>query len=67
VSCAQLGLDKVHAVIGCSMGGMTGIALASLFPDTVSRLAVTACTAKTTPVRQMARTNHCNTAGYEWI
>lgn len=35
------------------MGGMTGIALASLFPDAVSRLAVTACTAKTTPVRKM--------------
>ena len=35
------------------MGGMTGIALASLFPDAVSRLAVTACTAKTTPVRHM--------------
>ena len=47
----QLGLEKVHAVIGCSMGGMTGIAFASLYPDAVSRLGVVACTAKTTPVR----------------
>ena len=48
---SQLGLEKVHGVIGCSMGGMTAIAFASIFPEAVSRLAVTACTAQTSPVR----------------
>ncbi|KAI7881643.1 homoserine O-acetyltransferase [Lichtheimia hyalospora FSU 10163] len=40
----HLGIDKLHASVGSSMGGMQSIAAASLFPDRVKRLiSVSAC------------------------
>lgn len=41
--------DSIHSVIGNSMGGMVALQFAALFPDSVNRLGVTACTAQTTP------------------
>ncbi|CAO3631330.1 unnamed protein product [Cunninghamella blakesleeana] len=40
----QLGIDKLHASVGSSMGGMQSIAAASLYPERVSRLiSISAC------------------------
>ncbi|CAO3598935.1 unnamed protein product [Absidia cylindrospora] len=40
----NLGIDKLHASIGSSMGGMQSIAAASLYPDRVNRLvSISAC------------------------
>ncbi|KAI9483896.1 MAG: homoserine O-acetyltransferase [Benjaminiella poitrasii] len=39
-----LGIDKLHASVGSSMGGMQSIAAAKLFPDRVKRLvSISAC------------------------
>ena len=45
----HLGLQRVHAVVGSSMGGMVALQYAALFPDGLARLAVTACTGRSTP------------------
>ncbi|ORE10500.1 homoserine O-acetyltransferase [Rhizopus microsporus var. microsporus] len=40
----HLGIDKLHASVGSSMGGMQSIAAAKLFPDRVNRLvSISAC------------------------
>ncbi|RCH79963.1 hypothetical protein CU098_003074 [Rhizopus stolonifer] len=40
----HLGIDKLHASVGSSMGGMQSIAAARLFPDRVNRLiSISAC------------------------
>ncbi|ORZ18586.1 homoserine O-acetyltransferase [Absidia repens] len=40
----HLGIEKLHASIGSSMGGMQSIAAASLYPDRVNRLvSISAC------------------------
>ncbi|KAI9321810.1 Alpha/Beta hydrolase protein [Dichotomocladium elegans] len=40
----SLGIDKLHASVGSSMGGMQSIAAASLFPDRIKRLvSISAC------------------------
>ncbi|KAI9490238.1 homoserine O-acetyltransferase [Zychaea mexicana] len=40
----HMGIDKLHASVGSSMGGMQSIAAASLFPDRVKRLiSISAC------------------------
>ncbi|ORX52023.1 homoserine O-acetyltransferase, partial [Hesseltinella vesiculosa] len=40
----QLGVNKLHASVGSSMGGMQSIAAAALFPERVSRLiSISAC------------------------
>jgi homoserine O-acetyltransferase len=36
----HLGLDRAHALIGASYGGMTGLSLAQYFPDRLERLVV---------------------------
>lgn len=45
----QLGLDRVHAVVGASLGGMQAMQFASLFPDRLDRLVALVSTPKTTP------------------
>ncbi|KAI8099878.1 homoserine O-acetyltransferase [Halteromyces radiatus] len=40
----HMGIDKLHASVGSSMGGMQSIAAASLYPDRVNRLiSISAC------------------------
>ncbi|GLD96394.1 hypothetical protein PINS_up005077 [Pythium insidiosum] len=45
----DLGIDRVHTVIGGSMGGMQALEFAAQFPDRLDRLVAIACTAQTTP------------------
>jgi homoserine O-acetyltransferase len=45
----HLGIGKVHAVIGGSMGGMQAVEFAAQFPERLERLVAISCTAKTTP------------------
>ncbi|OQR94232.1 homoserine O-acetyltransferase [Thraustotheca clavata] len=45
----HLGINKVHAIVGGSMGGMQAVQFASLFPDRLTRLVALSCTAQTTP------------------
>lgn len=45
--CDELGVKKLHAYIGFSMGGQQAYAIASLFPNFVSRIAVLAGSACT--------------------
>ncbi|DAZ96472.1 TPA: hypothetical protein N0F65_008339 [Lagenidium giganteum] len=45
----DLGIDKVHAVVGGSMGGMQALEFAAQFSDRLERLVAIACTAQTTP------------------
>ena len=44
-----LGIDHVHTVIGPSMGGMTALAYALLFPSALSNLEVISAAARTLP------------------
>ena len=45
----HLGLERIHAVVGASLGGMQALQLAAQFPRQVDRLVCIASTAKTTP------------------
>ncbi|KDO25831.1 homoserine O-acetyltransferase [Saprolegnia parasitica CBS 223.65] len=45
----HLGVQKPHAVVGGSMGGMQAVQFASLFPDRLERLVALSCTSQTTP------------------
>jgi homoserine O-acetyltransferase len=45
----HLGIDKVHAVIGGSMGGMQALQFARLFPDRWERCVAVASTGATSP------------------
>jgi len=45
----HLGLEKVHTVVGGSMGGMQALQFASRFPDRLENLIALSCTAQTTP------------------
>ncbi|KAG6617552.1 Homoserine O-acetyltransferase [Phytophthora cinnamomi] len=45
----DLGIDRVHAVIGASMGGIQALEFAAQFPDRVDRLVGLACTHHTSP------------------
>ena len=45
----HLKLDKIHAVIGGSLGGMQALEFAAQFPDRVKRLIALSFTAQTTP------------------
>jgi homoserine O-acetyltransferase len=44
-----LGLRRVHAVVGASLGGMQALEYAAEYPDAVDRFLVLSTTAKTTP------------------
>ncbi|KAI9333562.1 homoserine O-acetyltransferase [Obelidium mucronatum] len=44
-----MGVDRVHAVVGSSMGGMLSLAAASLFPDRVGRIISISGCARTHP------------------
>ncbi|GMI12684.1 hypothetical protein TrLO_g4174 [Triparma laevis f. longispina] len=50
-----LGIEKVHAVVGGSLGGMQTIAFMSLFPDMVDRACVISGTARTSPFSSALR------------
>lgn len=42
---AALGIDKLHTVIGCSMGGMSGLAYCVMHPETTrSFISISSCT-----------------------
>ncbi|KAI8371347.1 homoserine O-acetyltransferase [Radiomyces spectabilis] len=45
----SLGIDKLHASVGSSMGGMQSIAAAKLFPDRVKRLITISACARSHP------------------
>lgn len=45
----KLGLGRVHAAVGASLGGMQVLQFATLFPDRVDRLAVLSSTGQTSP------------------
>ncbi|KAJ3274572.1 hypothetical protein HDV01_002414 [Terramyces sp. JEL0728] len=45
-----MGINKLHASVGSSMGGMQSIAAAALFPDRVSRLISISAAARSHPV-----------------
>jgi homoserine O-acetyltransferase/O-succinyltransferase len=42
----QLGIDRLHAVVGGSMGGMQALTLAALYPDRVARALIIASAAR---------------------
>jgi homoserine O-acetyltransferase len=44
-----LGIERVHAVIGASLGGMQALQFAADYPDAVDRFIALSMTAKTTP------------------
>ena len=44
-----LGLRKVHAVVGGSLGGMQALQFAALYPSRADRIVSIAATAKTSP------------------
>lgn len=44
-----IGLDRVHAAVGSSLGGMQVLQFSSLFPDKVDRIAVLVSTGRTSP------------------
>lgn len=43
---SHLGIQKLHAVVGGSMGGMKALLWATLYPERVGRLLVMACSAR---------------------
>jgi len=45
----HLGISRLHTVIGCSMGGMTGLAFCVRHPDAVSRLISISSAARALP------------------
>lgn len=45
----HLGLDRVHAVIGSSLGGMQALQFAALFPERCGRLVAISTTGKSSP------------------
>ena len=51
----SLGIDKVHSVIGGSLGGMQVVAFATLFPDMTDRAVVISGTARTSPFSSALR------------
>ncbi|MEM7762757.1 MAG: homoserine O-acetyltransferase [Pseudomonadota bacterium] len=44
-----LGIDTVHTVVGCSMGGMTALAFCMLFPERAQRLLSVSSAARAAP------------------
>ncbi|KAJ3413862.1 hypothetical protein HDV05_007383 [Chytridiales sp. JEL 0842] len=46
----HLGVEKLHAVVGSSMGGMQSLAAAALFPDRVGRIATISAAARSHPL-----------------
>ncbi|KAL5487727.1 CYS2 [Sanghuangporus weigelae] len=45
----DLGIDKLYASVGCSMGGMQSLAVAWLYPERVGKLVSISGTARTNP------------------
>ena len=45
----HLGLDRVHAVVGSSLGGIQALQFAAMYPDRVGRIVSISATGKTTP------------------
>ena len=45
----HLGVDRLYASVGCSMGGMQSLAAGWLFPDQVGKIVSISGTARTTP------------------
>jgi len=48
-ACVALGIDRVHTVAGCSMGGMDALAYAMMFPGTYRDLLTLSTAARATP------------------
>jgi homoserine O-acetyltransferase len=44
-----IGVDRVHAVVGASLGGMQALQFGALFPDRLKHLVAISATGKTTP------------------
>eukprot|EP01117_Protostelium_nocturnum_P019535 TRINITY_DN8491_c0_g1_i1.p1 TRINITY_DN8491_c0_g1~~TRINITY_DN8491_c0_g1_i1.p1 ORF type:complete len:424 (-),score=114.56 TRINITY_DN8491_c0_g1_i1:8-1279(-) len=66
----HLKINKIHAVLGASLGGMQALAFAAEYPDFVSKLAAMCATGKTSPgtvayryVQRMAITTDPNFNG----
>jgi homoserine acetyltransferase len=45
----HLGIDKIHASVGSSMGGMQSLASASMFPSRISKLVAISSSARSHP------------------
>ena len=52
---AHRGVDRVHAVIGASYGGMVALALAERYPSLVERLVVVSAAHRSTPMTTAVR------------
>jgi homoserine O-acetyltransferase len=52
----RLGVDRLHAFVGASYGGMVGLALAALAPDRVRRLLAVSAADRTHPLATAWRT-----------
>lgn len=71
----HLGIDKLHAIVGASMGGMQALQWGVSYPDFVERLVALVPMAKTTPWSQalnhmgrlvLANARHLPTAEARW-
>jgi homoserine acetyltransferase len=51
----HLGIDRVHAVVGGSMGGMQALCFAALYPHRVARCVALCSTARTSATTQALR------------
>jgi len=49
----HLGIDRLHAVIGASTGGMAALTLATLFPDRVQRVVLIGTGLEVTPLQRV--------------
>lgn len=49
----HLGIEKLHAVVGCSIGGMLCISLATRYPELSSRFVCIATTLATSPLQKI--------------
>lgn len=48
--CDAQGIDRLHAIVGASYGGMVGLAFAARYPERVSRLLVISAAHRTNPL-----------------
>lgn len=45
----SMGIDKIHASVGCSMGGMQALAAAAMYPSRVSKMISISAAARSHP------------------